>query len=182
MERLVSSLIYLLSFLLLLTFSVVFVTENTNVISKLYKNNIIDIIQKKSSLEYNFEKLSVKWNGLNPSLIFKNISLHKKGINQHYLDSEKLILQINFLNSISRLKIVPEEINLVRSNIDILYNNNGIYIKDYNFLEKNKNNKQSDINNIKFRITDSNISLNDQVNSNRHDLLNVNMVILKKKK
>ena len=181
MERLVSSLIYLLSFLLLLTFSVVFVTENTNVISKLYKNNIIDIIQKKSSLEYNFEKLSVKWNGLNPSLIFKNISLHKKGINQHYLDSEKLILQINFLNSISRLKIVPEEINLVRSNIDILYNNNGIYIKDYNFLEKNKNNKQSDINNIKFRITDSNISLNDQVNSNRHDLLNVNMVILKKK-
>ena len=76
-------------------------------------NNIIDIIQKKSSLEYNFERLSIKWNGLDPSLIFKNISLHKEDINQHYLDSEKIILRINFLKSLSTLKIVPEEINLV---------------------------------------------------------------------
>ena len=178
MERLVSSLIYLLSLILILTFSVVFVTENTNIVSKLYKNNIIDIIQKKSSLEYNFERLSIKWNGLDPSLIFNNISLHKEDINQHYLDSEKIILRINFLKSLSTLKIVPEEINLVRSNIDLVYSNNGIFIKDYNFLIKDKND-ESDIDNIKFRITDSNISLDDQVNMSKHELLNINMVVLK---
>ena len=58
MNRLASYLIYLLSLIFLLSFSVVFLTENTNIISKLYKNNIIDIIKKKSSLNYNFEELS----------------------------------------------------------------------------------------------------------------------------
>ena len=74
MNRLASYLIYVLSLIFLLSFSVVFLTENTNIISKLYKNNIIDIIKNKSSLNYNFEELSMKWNGLNPSLIFENIS------------------------------------------------------------------------------------------------------------
>ena len=45
-------------------------------------------------------------------MIFEKISLHKEGISQHYLDSEKLILRVNFLKSLSMLKIVPEEINL----------------------------------------------------------------------
>ena len=128
MNRLASYLIYVLSLIFLLSFSVVFLTENTNIISKLYKNNIIDIIKNKSSLNYNFEELSMKWNGLNPSLIFENISLYDKASDQHYLDSEKLILEIDSLGSISRLSLVPKEINLVKSNIDLRYDKKGIFI------------------------------------------------------
>ena len=127
MKRLVSSLVYLSSSILLLFFIVIFLTENTNIVSKLYKKNITSYIQNAASIKYNFEELSIKWNGLNPSLIFDNISLHNATKNQHYLSGKKLILKINFANSLIKLKLVPEEINLVSSNIDLTYNKNGIY-------------------------------------------------------
>ena len=101
MKRLVSSLIYLLSSILLLSFIVIFLTENSNLIPKLYKKDIISSIEKRTSLEYRFENLSIKWDGLNPSLIFEDISLHNKTMENHYLDSKKMILRINFLKSIS---------------------------------------------------------------------------------
>ena len=71
MERLVSYLVYFISLMLLVSFSIIFLTENSNIVSKLYKNDIINSIQKSSSLTYNFKKLSVQWTGLDPSLIFE---------------------------------------------------------------------------------------------------------------
>jgi hypothetical protein len=93
MKRLLSLLVYLSSSILLLFFIVIFFTENTNIVSKLYKKNITSYIQNTTSIEYNFEELSIKWNGLNPSLIFDNNSLHNESKNQHYLNEEKLILK-----------------------------------------------------------------------------------------
>ncbi|MEC7865198.1 MAG: AsmA-like C-terminal region-containing protein [Pseudomonadota bacterium] len=180
MKRLVSSLIYLLSSILLLSFIVIFLTENSNLIPKLYKKDIISSIEKRTSLEYRFENLSIKWDGLNPSLIFEDISLHNKTMENHYLDSKKMILRINFLKSISKLKIIPEEIDLVESNIDLIYNQKGIFIKDYNLLG-DANTNEEDFEDIKLRVTNSKITINDKVNSDNHELLNMNMVILKQK-
>ena len=178
MKRLVSSLIYLLSSILLLSFIVIFLTENSNLIPKLYKKDIISSIEKRTSLEYRFENLSIKWDGLNPSLIFDDISLHNKTMENHYLDSKKMILRINFLKSISKLKIIPEEIDLVESNIDLIYNQKGIFIKDYNLLG-DANTNEGDFEDIKLRVTNSKITINDKINSDNHELLNMNMVILK---
>ena len=115
MERLVSYLIYFISLILFIFFSIIFITENSNIVSKLYKNDIINLIQKNSSLTYNFKKLSVRWTGLDPSFIFEEVSLHNENVNHHYLDSEKLILKINFFKSLSKLSVMPEEVNLVKS-------------------------------------------------------------------
>ena len=180
MKRLVSSLVYLSSSILLLFFIVIFLTENTNIVSKLYKKNITSYIQNTASIKYNFEELSIKWNGLNPSLIFDNISLHNATKNQHYLSGKKLILKINFANSLIKLKLVPEEINLVSSNIDLTYNKNGIYIKDFNFLKDNEP-SNTDLENIKFRVTNSNINVNNMITSHNYELLNINMVVFKQK-
>ena len=180
MKRLVSSLIYLLSSILLLFFIVIFITENSNLIPKLYKKDIISSIEKKTSLEYSFENLSIKWDGLNPSLIFDEISLHNKTMKSHYLDSKKLILRINFFKSVSKLKIMPEEIDLVESNIDLIYNQKGIFIEDHNLLGDADNN-EGDFEDIKLRVTNSKITINDKINFNNHELLNMNMVILKQK-
>ena len=180
MKRLLSLLVYLSSSILLLFFIVIFFTENTNIVSKLYKKNITSYIQNTTSIEYNFEELSIKWNGLNPSLIFDNISLHNESKNQHYLSGKKLILKINFVNSLKKLKLIPEEINLVNSNIDLTYNRDGIYIKDFNFLKDNDTNN-NDFENVKFRVTNSNINVIDMTSSHNYELLNINMVVFKQK-
>ncbi len=176
MKKLVSSLIYILSLILILSFLVVFTTENTSIVSKLYKKDIIKSIQKSPSINYSFDNLSIKWNGLDPSLIFKNISLYDKDNNKKYLNSEKLILKVDFISSISEMSFIPEEINLVNSNVDLIYDKTGIFIKDYNILDRN-NTKDSLFDNIKFRITDSNITIYDKTNSTGHELININMVI-----
>jgi uncharacterized protein YhdP len=108
MERLVSYLVYFISVILLLSFSIILLSENSNIVSKLYKNDIINSIQKSSSLTYDFNKLSVQWSGLDPSLIFEEVSLHNEKTKQHYLDSEKLIIKINLFKSLSELSIIPK--------------------------------------------------------------------------
>ena len=59
MKKLVSSLIYILSLILILSFLVVFTTENTSIVSKLYKKDIIKSIQKSPSINYSFDNLSI---------------------------------------------------------------------------------------------------------------------------
>jgi len=179
MERLVSYLVYFISLILLISFSIIFLTENSNIVSKLYKNDIINSIQKSSSLTYDFKKLSIQWAGLDPSLIFEEVSLHNEKVKQHYLDSEKLIIKINLFKSLSELSIIPEEVNLVKSNIDLVFDNNGIFIKDYNLLSTSKDINNSNVNSIKYRVSDSNIRVFDKINSHSHDLININMVIIK---
>ena len=179
MERLVSYLVYFISLILLISFSIIFLTENSNIVSKLYKNDIINSIQKNSALTYDFKKLSVQWTGLDPSLIFEEVSLYNEKVKQHYLDSEKLILKINLFKSLSELSIIPEEINLVKSNIDLMFDSNGIFIKDYNFLGTNQDTNKSNVNSIKYRVSDSNIRVFDKINSHSYELININMVILK---
>ena len=179
MERLVSYLVYFISLILLISFSIILLTENSNIVSKLYKNDIINSIQKSSSLTYDFKNLSVQWTGLDPSLIFEEVSLHNEKAKQHYLDSEKLIIKINLFKSLSELSIIPEEVNLVKSNIDLVFDTNGIFIKDYNLLSTAKDISNPNVNSIKYRVSDSNIRVFDKINSNSHELININMVILK---
>ena len=112
-------------------------------------------------------------------MIFEEVSLHNEKAKQHYLDSEKLVIKINLFKSLSELSIIPEEVNLVKSNIDLVFDTNGIFIKDYNFLSTNKDINKPNVNSIKYRISDSNIRVFDKINSHSHELININMVILK---
>ena len=53
-------------------------SENSNIVSYLYKDRIVKEIENKISLNVNFNDFRVKWEGLNPQLIFNDLSLYSK--------------------------------------------------------------------------------------------------------
>ena len=83
-------------------FLIILVTENTNIVSNLYKEKIVEYIQSESQLRFNFDSLDVKWNGIYPNLIFNKISLYKLNEEELYLDGNKLIINIEYIESLSR--------------------------------------------------------------------------------
>ncbi|MDB3973111.1 hypothetical protein N9391_02400, partial [Gammaproteobacteria bacterium] len=89
MAKILKLFIYFLSLLLTLLFLLVLVTENTNIVSNLYKNKIVTYIKSESQLKFNFDSLDIKWNGLHPNLIFNKISLHKLDKETPYLGGNK---------------------------------------------------------------------------------------------
>ena len=95
---------YLLSSLLTFLFLIILITENTNIISNLYKEKIVEYIELESQLRFDFDSLDVKWNGVYPNLIFNNISLYKTNEEELYLNGNKLIININALESLSNFE------------------------------------------------------------------------------
>ena len=98
MPKITKSFTYLLSSILIFLFSIVLITENTSIISNLYKEKIVEYIEDESQLRFNFDSLDIKWNGLSPNLIFNNISLYMPDEETLYLDGNKLIININVIN------------------------------------------------------------------------------------
>ena len=84
MFKLKSFIVYTISLLLALLFSIIVITENTNLVSDLYKNKIIKTIELKSSLGFSMKNLEVKWDGLDTHLIFNDISFYKKDLLYSY--------------------------------------------------------------------------------------------------
>ena len=104
MPKIIKSFTYLLSSILTFLFFLVLITENTKVVSNLYKEKIVQYIEDESQLRFNFDSLNIKWNGLNPNLIFNNISLYMPDEETLYLDGNKLIINIDIINSVSNFK------------------------------------------------------------------------------
>ena len=164
---------YLLSSLLTFLFLIILITENTNIISNLYKEKIVEYIELESQLRFDFDSLDVKWNGVYPNLIFNNISLYKTNEEELYLNGNKLIININALESLSNFEFKISGLNLVESKISLTYDKNGLFLKGYNLLHNKKTSKEPgfrDIGDIKFRISDSSINIKSQKKNNEYNL------------
>ena len=171
---------YLLSLLLTFLLLIVLVTENTNIVSNLYKEKIVGYIQSESQLRFNFDNLDVKWHGIYPNLIFNNISLYKFDEEELYLDGNKLIINIDIIGSLSDFQLKILGLNLVESKISLTYDKNGLFIKGYNLLNNKKTSKKNkfrNIGDIKFRITGSSINIKSQETRNEYNLKNINLVL-----
>ncbi|MDB4089984.1 hypothetical protein N9540_01825 [Gammaproteobacteria bacterium] len=161
-------------------FLIILVTENTNIVSHLYKEKIVEYIQSESQLRFNFDSLNIKWNGIYPNLIFNKISLYELNKEELYLDGNKLIININTLESLSDFEFKISGLNLVESKISLTYDKDGLFLKGYNLLSNKKASKESgfmDIGDIKFRISDSSINIKSQKKSNEYNLKNINLVL-----
>ena len=75
MKKIFSSIILIFSIVLLSIFVTILVSENSNIVSYLYKDRIVKEIENKISLNVNFNDFRVKWEGLNPQLIYNDLSL-----------------------------------------------------------------------------------------------------------
>jgi len=173
MPKILKFFTYFLSSLLTFLFLIVLATENTNIVSNLYKEKIVEYIQSESQLRFNFDSLDVKWNGIYPNLIFNKISLYKLNEEESYLNGNKLIINIDAIESLSDFKFKILGLNLVESKISLTYDNNGLFLKGYNLLHNKKTSKKSgfrNIGDIKFRISDSSINIKSQKKSNEYNL------------
>ena len=180
MPKILKFFTYLLSSLLTFLFLIILVTENTNIVSHLYKEKIVEYIQSESQLRFNFDSLNIKWNGIYPNLIFNKISLYELNKEELYLDGNKLIININTLESLSDFEFKISGLNLVESKISLTYDKDGLFLKGYNLLSNKKASKESgfmDIGDIKFRISDSSINIKSQKKSNEYNLKNINLVL-----
>jgi len=95
MPKILKFFIHFLSSLLTFLFLIVLVTENTNIVSNLYKEKIVKYIQSESQLRFNFDSLDVRWNGVHPNLIFNKISLYQINEEALSLDGNKLMINID---------------------------------------------------------------------------------------
>ena len=180
MPKILKFFTYFLSSLLTFLFLIVLATENTNIVSNLYKEKIVEYIQSESQLRFNFDSLDVKWNGIYPNLIFNKISLYKLNEEESYLNGNKLIINIDAIESLSDFKFKILGLNLVESKISLTYDSNGLFLKGYNLLHNKKTSKKSgfrNIGDIKFRISDSSINIKSQKKSNEYNLKNINLVL-----
>ena len=180
MPKILKFFTYLLSLLLTFLLLIVFVTENTNIVSNLYKEKIVGYIQSESQLRFDFDNLDVKWNGIYPNLIFNKISLYKLNEEELDLKGDKLIVNIDVIESISNFQFKISGLNLVESKISLIYDENGLFIKSYNLLHNKKTSKKNkfrNIGDIKFRITNSSINIKHQETRNEYNLKNINLVL-----
>ena len=76
MRRILLYLANIFASLLILIFSVVIITENTDIVYRYYKDSIKNEFKDRTDLNANFDSLSIKWNGLNPSIIIEDLILN----------------------------------------------------------------------------------------------------------
>ena len=176
MSRIFLYLSKILGILLILVFSVVIITENTNVIYRYYKDNIKSEFEKRTNLKVNFDSLSIKWNGLSPSIIIKNLVLHKQ--DSQLLVSEKLIVRTGLKLPSEHALFTIKELDLVGSNLSVQYNQSEILINDYDvFANLNSELKEYSKDKIKFRLSNSIINLYNSNTGEKYNLRNLNAVI-----
>ena len=176
MRRILPYLFNIFGAFLILIFSVVLVTENTDIVYRYYKDDIKSQFKNSTDLNANFESLSVKWNGVNPSIIIKNFALGEN--DNKLLISEQLIVKLGLKVTAENILFTIKELDLVRSNLSVQYNNSKILINNHDVFEViNSEVRAYQEDKIKLRLSNSIISLYNLSSGKSHDLKNLNAVI-----
>ena len=183
MQRLTKYLIYLISIITTSLFLVVAISENTNLVHNIYKTKIVSEIETITSLKVKIDSVKVKWNGLTPKFSLIKISLHNKNEKDILLEGNELIVSLDLFKSILEQKIIPTELNLVKSNIKLVYLDNSLYLKNYDIFNfrNDENNSSINTNNttLKFRISNSEVIIENDSSNNKYKFSNTNLVLFK---
>ena len=154
MRRILLYLSNILGAFLISIFSIVLVTENTDIVNRYYKDDIKSQFENRTDLNANFESLSVQWNGVNPSIIIKNFTLDEH--DNELLISEQLIIRMGLKITPENISFTIKELDLVRSNLSIQYNDNKILINNHDIFEAlNSEGRDYQDGRIKLRLSNS---------------------------
>ena len=183
MKRLTKYLIYLISIITTSLFLVVTISENTNLVHNIYKTKIVAEIETITSLKVKIDSVKVKWNGITPKFSLIKISLHNKKKQDTLLEGNELIVSLDLFKSILEQKIIITELNLVKSNIKLVYLKNSLYLKNYDIFNfrDDENNSSVNANNetLKFRISNSEVIIENDSSNNKYKFSNTNLVLFK---
>lgn len=184
MKKPYSYLTKFFSIILISIFIIIFVTENTDFINKNYKNSIISTLEKNTNLKVQIRKVEIKWHGLNPNILFDQIILSEEDTNKIIIKGDKLIASLNLYESILNRRITPREFNLVKTDLKIRYKGGELFFKDKNILDLKDffvsgDNEESDVDfsKLKFRITNSSITLEGAPSLLEYKFKRINLVL-----
>ncbi len=176
MRRILLYLANIFGALLILIFSVVIITENTDIVNRYYKDSIKNEFKDRTDLNANFDSLSIKWSGLNPSIIIEDLILNTQ--DDKLLKSKQLIVNIGLKFSLENIMFTIKELDLVGSNLLIKYSDSKILINNYDiFANLNLEARNNLIDSLKLRFSNSTINLYNLDSSKSHNLYNLNAVI-----
>ena len=116
-------------------FFTILVSENSNIVSYLYKDRIVKEIENKISLNVNFNDFRVKWEGLNPQLIFNDLSLYSKKDNSVILKSDSFTVDFDSFDSMRKQKLVIKEVDFIKTDLNILINDNKLILNETDISE-----------------------------------------------
>ena len=183
MQKLTKYLIYLISIIITSLFLVVAISENTNLVNNVYKTKIVTEIEEITSLKVKIDSVKVNWNGLTPKFSLIKISLRHKDEQDKLLEGNELIVSLDLFKSIFKQKIIPTELNLVKSNIKLVYLKDSLYLKNYDIFnfKNDKNNSSINANNeiLKFRISNSEVIIENNSSNDNYKFSNTNLVLFK---
>ena len=155
---------------------IVVITENTDIVYKYYKDNIKNEFKDKTDLNVNFDSLSIKWDGLNPSIIIRNLVLDTE--DNELLKSKQLIVKMSLKLPSENIMFTIKELDLVGSNLSVQYNDSKILINNHDIFESiNSGAREYPIDKIKLRFSNSIINLYNLDSSENYKLKNLNAVI-----
>ena len=179
MKKIFSSIILLFSIVLLSIFIIISVSENTNIVSNLYKDKIVQEVENKISLNVNFNNFRVKWKGLNPQIIFDDLSLYSKKDNSMILKSDSFTLDFDSINSIRQQRFIIKEVGFIKTNLNIIVNDNKFILNEIDLSEFFSIKKNNIMTQTRIRISQSKLFLN--YLSNEYSFDNISVVLFKKR-
>ena len=182
MKKLLSFFFEILGIFLVILFSVIVITENTSVVNNYYAKELEESFEKKSNFNFDFDFVSVSWEGISPSLIFKNISIEDKSDEKISLSSKLLIIKFSIIFPSNDSYVAIREIDIVESNLNLDVKNKRFFLNNFNLTEGINTGQNNNFNPIKFRVSKSSIQLDLKDSGKKYSLENINAVIFKEKK
>ncbi|GIR64495.1 MAG: hypothetical protein CM15mP69_3230 [Ectothiorhodospiraceae bacterium] len=179
MKKIISSIIFIFSIALLSIFITILVSENSSIVSYLYKDKIVKEVEKKISLNVNINDLGVKWEGLNPQLIFDALSLYSKKDKRVILKSDSFIVDFDSFDSIRKQRLVIKEVDFIKTNLNIIINDNKFILNEIDLSELFSVKKNNIMTQTRLRISQSKLFLN--YLSNEYSFDNISFVLFKKR-
>ena len=179
MKKIISSIIFIFSIALLSIFITILVSENSNIVSYLYKDKIVKEVEDKISLNVNFNDLRVKWEGLNPQLIFDDLSLYSKKDNSVILKSDSFTVDFDSFDSIRKQRLVIKEVDFIKTDLNIIINDNKFILNEIDLSELLGVKKNNIMTQTRLRISQSKLFLN--YLSNEYSFDNISVVLFKKR-
>ena len=159
-------------------FVTILVSENSNIVSYLYKDRIVKEIENKISLNVNFNDFRVKWEGLNPQLIFNDLSLYSKKDNSVILKSDSFTVDFDSFDSMRKQRVVIKEVDFIKTDLNIVINDNKLILNEIDISELFNVKKNNIMTQTRIRISQSKLFLN--YLSNEYSFDNVSVVLFKK--
>ncbi len=135
MRNITSIFLNIFLIILFLVSIVIVFTENVSSFDNKIIQNIELQLDSKLNAKSNIKSIDIKWSGIKPKILIKNLSLFSKK-NETLLNTPLSELEINIINSLTTGMISIERVTIYNTSINLKYDNTNISFNNLDLLKK----------------------------------------------